>query len=344
MPPPGTNTGAGAGDAERYRGRPLLAILENYVLDSIGHLSPEKQRASGDIVRRAFGGDLDWKATLRRKLNLSDEVDNVVRTIWRETCAAVEGDAKISPVAFARDFCDQHFASLIDGSVAATGAAAPRASGEAEGVERRNRSIAILRSRGVPTIPELPTIETASEIRLRRPQDVARRAMVLAIMAARAEPGGFSADDARALLAERGVIGDLTPKEREFLMLKEATEEQRAPFTWRYEAVVVLLWALGYIDELGEPDHPCDVMQVARLIASKPASDFIDSARLRDTSQILDEADLIYRYDWAVVDARVNHRRPPRRTDPGVVYERHYALNWLIGYARQSWDQITTDT
>src|SRR5581483_10462915 len=219
MPPP--RKSPGAGDAERYRGRPLLAILENYVLDSIGHLSTEKQRASADVVRRAFGGDADWKATLRRRLNLSDEVDNVVRTIWRETCAAVEGDAKVSPVAFARDFCDQHFARLIDGSVAGTGAAAGGTPGEAEGVERRNRSIAILRSRGVPTIPELPTIETAAEIRLRRPQDVARRAIVLAIMAARAEPGGFTADEARSLLAERGVIGDLTPKEREFLNLKD---------------------------------------------------------------------------------------------------------------------------
>ena len=29
---------------------------------------------------------------------------------------------------------------------------------------------------------------------------------------------------------------------------------------------------------------------------------------------------------------------------PSVVYERHYALNWLIGYCDQSWDEVTTDT
>jgi hypothetical protein len=27
-----------------------------------------------------------------------------------------------------------------------------------------------------------------------------------------------------------------------------------------------------------------------------------------------------------------------------VVYERHYALNWLTGYMDQDWDDISTDT
>ena len=28
----------------------------------------------------------------------------------------------------------------------------------------------------------------------------------------------------------------------------------------------------------------------------------------------------------------------------GVVMERHYALNWLIGYAGRDWDEVSTDT
>nr|WP_246762835.1 DUF4272 domain-containing protein [Rhizobium sp. NZLR1] len=28
----------------------------------------------------------------------------------------------------------------------------------------------------------------------------------------------------------------------------------------------------------------------------------------------------------------------------GAVYARHYALNWLIGYMDQDWDDISTDT
>jgi hypothetical protein len=32
------------------------------------------------------------------------------------------------------------------------------------------------------------------------------------------------------------------------------------------------------------------------------------------------------------------------RAVPGVIEERHYALNWLIGYFNQDWDDVATDT
>jgi hypothetical protein len=65
---------------------------------------------------------------------------------------------------------------------------------------------------------------------------------------------------------------------------------------------------------------------------------------LRPIEDILDQADLIYRYRWALVDARVNDSEPPAGLDPGVALERHRALNWLIGYLGQDWDDVTTDT
>ena len=61
-------------------------------------------------------------------------------------------------------------------------------------------------------------------------------------------------------------------------------------------------------------------------------------------SEVLDQADLIYRYHWAVVDANLKGKLPPGKLDGGVTMERHYALNWLIGYFDQEWDDISTDT
>jgi hypothetical protein len=29
---------------------------------------------------------------------------------------------------------------------------------------------------------------------------------------------------------------------------------------------------------------------------------------------------------------------------PSIVYERHYALNWLIQYLDQDWDNVQTNT
>jgi Domain of unknown function (DUF4272) len=43
----------------------------------------------------------------------------------------------------------------------------------------------------------------------------------------------------------------------------------------------------------------------------RPTAQFVADAKLRSLEQVLDEADLIYRYDWAVVDARVNHKPSP---------------------------------
>ncbi|MER9491067.1 DUF4272 domain-containing protein [Mesorhizobium sp. M0320] len=67
-------------------------------------------------------------------------------------------------------------------------------------------------------------------------------------------------------------------------------------------------------------------------------------ANLRPQSELLDAADLIYRYNWAVMDARVNGKAAPAGLERDVVVERHYVLNWLIGYMGQEWDDISTDT
>jgi hypothetical protein len=53
---------------------------------------------------------------------------------------------------------------------------------------------------------------------------------------------------------------------------------------------------------------------------------------------------LIYRYHWATTDARIKSQPAPVKLEGGVVQERHYVLNWLIGYLNQEWDDISTDT
>lgn len=82
----------------------------------------------------------------------------------------------------------------------------------------------------------------------------------------------------------------------------------------------------------------------ARTAAERTAAEFIADSRLRPIADILDQADLIYRYYWAVTDARLKGQQSPAGLDRGVIYERHYALNWLIGYNEKAWDNITTDT
>ncbi|MDF1551166.1 MAG: DUF4272 domain-containing protein, partial [Bacteroidales bacterium] len=63
----------------------------------------------------------------------------------------------------------------------------------------------------------------------------------------------------------------------------------------------------------------------------------------RSKSEILDANDLYYRLDWACVDARINNSNLSE-VNQGVVFERHYALNWLINYMNQEWDDVSCDT
>jgi len=52
---------------------------------------------------------------------------------------------------------------------------------------------------------------------------------------------------------------------------------------------------------------------------------------------------LIYRIHWAVVEAQLHKQPMPAGLNADVVYERHYALNWLTYYG-DDWDNVSTDT
>ena len=104
-------------------------------------------------------------------------------------------------------------------------------------------------------------------------------------------------------------------------------------------------WALGIV-ELPYPSTICDVPYIARLFFDhKENGTVLGLGEIRDRQEILDEADLTLRYDWACVDARVKGEETPASLDGGVVMERHYAFNWLIGANDGAeWDEIQPTT
>jgi len=100
----------------RYSGRSLLIVLENYVLAVIGELGPEKSSAMKGVVQRVFGGGDDWKATLRQRLGMTEDLDEEVRTLWRKNRdLAGQGGVELHPVQFAKMFADENFAPLFEG-------------------------------------------------------------------------------------------------------------------------------------------------------------------------------------------------------------------------------------
>jgi Domain of unknown function (DUF4272) len=213
---------------------------------------------------------------------------------------------------------------------------------KAEARERKQRSEAVLRAEAVPLNSALPVIEIESKAKRRTKEEVAFRALALLVVAVKGE--GLDQDRLNEISNRYGLAPHFTPKERAFLRDASPSQEDRVQFSWRYEAAWTLLWALGFVDNLEKPSKVCDVSRAVKLMKERTTKQFITDAKLRPLREILDEADRIYRYHWAVVDARLKGKEPPAGLAPGVTLERHHALNWLIGYMDQEWDDVSTDT
>lgn len=217
---------------------------------------------------------------------------------------------------------------------------------------RKARSIEILKAHNVPYIEHLPVIETTDRVRIRTAEEIAGRAVacLFAIQVACDASGGrASLKKSRKFfgdkLAEFGVEGFLTNKERKVFRDK-CTSQEFCNMTWKYEAYWVLLWALGIVDVLDYPADGCDCDFAINAVADcRGMDEFMQKVHLRDISEILDEADLIFRYDWACVEARIHEEEAPAGLNPDVVVERHCGLNWLIDADRaDDWDNVSIDT
>jgi hypothetical protein len=114
-PPPPKELPSSNLEPDRYEGRPLILILDNYVLDCIGELPSDKKALITTIVQKAFGGGSDWKKTVRGLLQLSDSIEDNIRSLWTENKKiAAQNNSELHPVQFAKMIVDDNFAELID--------------------------------------------------------------------------------------------------------------------------------------------------------------------------------------------------------------------------------------
>lgn len=211
-----------------------------------------------------------------------------------------------------------------------------------EALDRRDRSNAVMRAEGVPMLASLPVIETEAETTLPTAEEVTMRAIATIAVASK----GISATDkdVEALVRKFGLSAYLSPKERAFLAEAYPTRQQLVAFSWRFESAYVLLWSVGLIDKLGDVRESYDPAPMFALLNDNSRSQLLAKAELRSKREILDQADLIYRYRWALVDADAGGRPAPAGLNGDVAMERHQALNWLIYHAEQEWDEVSLDT
>lgn len=216
---------------------------------------------------------------------------------------------------------------------------------EKDNLSRKEKSEEILKKEGVKINFNLPHIEIEEETTLRTSEEIARRVTVLAVTNL-ITFDSIDPEEAIDYLKDSDLWNDVTPGEKDFL--NDPTEDKKLQESWKCECIWVLLWALKKVDTLPFPNELCDLNDIPSenypVGGDSDPNDFINVPHeVRSKSEILDAADLYYRYDWACVDARINNREM-ETIDSGIVYERHYALNWLITYMDEEWDDVSCDT
>lgn len=213
-------------------------------------------------------------------------------------------------------------------------------------VQRKKNSDLFIKAKGIKQNVNLPYIESEEQTTLRTPKEVAQRVSILAAVNLVAF-GNFSSRDITEYLKRYNLWSFTTENEKAFLA--NPTQAAKDNESWKVEGIWTLLWSLKVVPDLEFPKELADLNKISPgnypfMGLNKDPNTFIAKmTELRSKSEILDASDLYYRIDWACVDARVNNI-PMEKVNPSIVYERHYALNWLINYMGQEWDEITCDT
>lgn len=222
-----------------------------------------------------------------------------------------------------------------------------------EAVERRDKSVALLRDRHIYVTPWLPLLWERAEEPGRTAEEVCGRAAALLIVSLYSEcrvGDHLSYEKAREfvdpIIESYGAEKFFSPKEKEYLDDPDSTEQTQIQYAWQYENLWVMEWALGLTDDLFWPTRICDVPGTVRLLKDcQTMETLLAAARLRPRSELLEQADLIYRLHWACVDARVMGMPAPQGLEEGVVMERHRALFWLAGCDGMCpWDDVDLST
>lgn len=184
-----------------------------------------------------------------------------------------------------------------------------------------------------------------SSDRIRTAKEVAER--TLALFGVWGLTAGAPRKTVLDWLAKNQLFDKLSPVEAGFIDTVKLSKKQRIHLSWQAERLIVLLWALRYIEHLPPANEQCDTSVFEKHLppfAPVSVKEFVLDAALRTEDELTDFADQCLDLHWHARDAVLNRRVPTVPVDIEVVQERHHAINWVVGYAGLSWDDVTTDT
>src|ERR1700759_761244 len=99
-------------DDQRYHGKPLLRLLEFFVLRAIGELPIPEQEALdrlGPKLQAVYGGDGSWHAAIAAAVRMPPETAGAIRDMWTRNLeiARANGVEPLTPQKFAEMVVDE---------------------------------------------------------------------------------------------------------------------------------------------------------------------------------------------------------------------------------------------
>ncbi len=214
---------------------------------------------------------------------------------------------------------------------------------------RIQKNIEILKAKHIPYMERLQASVYAQECHVWDKKAIIQRLAATFACCVVAEVHSY--DMAEAEKKSREMLTELEERyqiteflsEEEKAYIKQPLQEQHAKFGWRYECCAVFCWALSLLD-LKEPTEICDASEIGGILWNNDLERLQGLANCRSAEEILQMQDLVFRYDWACVDARIHQKELPQLNGE-IIYEWHYALNWLVqADGITDWDDVQPHT
>jgi hypothetical protein len=204
-------------------------------------------------------------------------------------------------------------------------------------LERKQNSEQQLTSLGIHLTHELPPIEEEQAITPRTSREIAERILILTYLNCIHSDNSLR-QEVVAFLKDEGLFEKATPAEKDLFLKDEFSDDEATNIAWRGESIWMLLWAIQKVDTLSLPVDEVDLGALFALLPPflQSTNDFVNASAARSKSEILDQADLIFRLFWSVQQAESPN---PAGLNPGVTFERYYAINWVMG-VRGEWDDV----
>ncbi len=184
--------------------------------------------------------------------------------------------------------------------------------------------------------------EDVKDLIIRKPNEVAER--ILALFAVISKVHQNNNESFWLWYKVNQIEKFLSHQEVNFINDENPSEEDLITFSWRAEALVSLLWSAKVLKEMPPLNSEFDIYSIeniSKLI--KDSTYFIKNIELRSKSELQKMEYELFDSHWRVRDARLFNKEMPIDLNPSIVYERRYAMSWIIGFG-ENWDDVPTDT